>query len=1058
MRAIGCRRWNLFLGGALAVVMAAIPFAQQRRGPGGQGPEPLQFRFLGPAVGNRVASAAGVPGDPLTYYAGAASGGVWKTTDGGLRWTPIADGIGAAAIGALAVAPSDPKIVWAGTGEAWAIRDIDVMGDGVYKSTDAGSTWTHMGLDATGRIGRILVHPTNPDIVFVCAVGRTSGPQQERGVFRTTDAGQHWDRVLFVDENTGCSGLTMDAKNPNVLFAGTWQVEMHTWAMFSGGPGSGVYVSRDGGAKWTRVEGPGLPKPPVGKIDVAIAPGDANRVYALIQTKDQGSVWRSDDGGQSWRNVNWQRGLIGRAGYYIHLAVSPTNADEVMVADSSFWVSTDGGQNFNTRPYGGDTHDIWWDPTDADRFVVTDDGGLTIATQHGRITNRVTLPIGQMYHVAVDNQVPYWIYSNMQDDGTMRGPSTGAEAGGGGRGGNVWDHGIGGCESGFTIPDPVDPNIVWASCYGNKLTRYDARTKTARSVAPGMITLDSAPNESKYRCHWTAPLVVDPFDHTTVYYGCQVIFKTSNGGQGWSVISPDLSTQDPSRIVSSGGIVADNLGQFAPEVVFAIAPSEIQKGLIWAGTNDGKVWYKTGDSPNWNDVTRNVGMPAWGTITKIEPSHFDPATAYIAVDYHLMDNRDPFIYRTTDYGKTWTKISGGLPAGHPLSYVRAVAEDPNKKGLLFAGTGHGFYYSLDEGGHWTQLQAGLPPAPVTWIVVQKQFRDVVVSTYGRGLYILDDITPLEQMAPAPATDPDAQLFAPRSTFRFSRGGRAFITFSLKAAPKEQVQIEVIGTGGQVVRQLQVPGRAGLNRTGWDLRYNPPRLVALRATPPEDPHIWEEPRFKGAETRPVTHWGMAQAQVGPMVAPGKYTVRVTVDGQSFTQPIEIVKDPRFSSTQADLEASVQLQLRIRDDINATSDMINQMEVMRRQLEDAQKDLGGQQGKAGLLKNVSDMHRKITDVEDKLLEPAMRLSDDKYFVQAYHVYTNLIWLNGEVGPGAGDVAGGTDYRPTDTSVAVLETIEKDLAGAKADYAALLKTQIPAFNKAIAGTGLKPIVSSQ
>lgn len=1052
MRASSCRGWNLLLGVGLAVVMAGVPLAQQRGG-GAPRAEAFQFRFLGPAVGNRVASVAGVPGDPYTYYAGAASGGVWKTIDGGNRWTPIADSIPVAAIGALAVAPSDPKIVWAGTGEAWAIRDIDVMGDGVYKSVDAGQTWTHMGLDETGRIARVLVHPTNPNIVFVCAVGRTTGPQKERGIFRTADGGQHWDQVLLPDENTGCSGLTMDAHNPNVMFAGTWQVEMHTWAMFSGGPGSGIYASRDGGTTWKKVESPGLPRPPVGKIDVAIAPGDSNRVYALIQTKDQGSLWRSDDGGASWRVVNWQRGLIGRAGYYIRLAVSPTNPDEVMVADSSFWVSTDGGQTFNTRPYGGDTHDIWWDPTNADRFVVTDDGGLTIASQHGRVTKRVTLPIGQMYHVAADNQVPYWIYGNMQDDGTMRGVSTGPEAGGGGRGGNVWEHGLGGCESGFTIPDPVDPSIVWASCYGNKLTRYDARTKTARSVAPWMITLDSAPNESKYRCHWTAPLAIDPFDHNSVYYGCQVIFKTTNGGQSWTVISPDLSTQDPSRIVSSGGIVADNLGQFAPEVVFAIAPSEIQKGLIWAGTNDGKVWYTKDGGTTWTDLTKNIaGMPAWGTITRIEPSHFDAGAAYIAVDFHLMDNREPFIYKTTDFGQTWKKISDGLPGKHPLAYVRAIAEDPNRKGVLFAGTGHGFYYSLDDGGSWTQMQAGLPQAPVTWIVVQKQFRDVVVSTYGRGLYILDDITPLEQMAAQPAAD--AQLFAPRATYRFARGGRAFINFSLKAAPKDPGQIQILDAAGQVIRQMQAPARAGLNRAGWDLRYEPPRLVALRTTPPENPHIWEEPRLKGAETRPVTHWGMAQAQVGPMAAPGRYSVRLTVDGQSFTQPIEIVKDPRFTTTQADLEASVRLQLRIRDDINATSDMINRMEVMRRQLEDAQKDLRGQQGKDNLLQTVSGMHRKITDVEDKLLEPAMRLSDDKYFVQAYHVYTNLIWLNGEVGPGAGDVAGGTDFRPTDTSVKVLETIEADLNGAKAEYAALVKTEIPAFNRAIAGTGLKPI----
>src|SRR5947207_10953414 len=357
------------LSGLLIASLLAVALNAQRRG--GPQPDGLAFRFLGPVVGNRVASIAGVPGDPSTYYAGAASGGVWKTTDGGIRWVPVSDSMPVAAIGALAVAPSDPSIVWAGTGEAWAIRDSDVIGDGIYQSVDAGKTWTHSGLDETGRIGRILIHPTNPDIVFACALGRITGQQQERGVYRTTDGGQKWDRVLFVDENTGCSGLSMDMKNPRTLFAGTWQVEMHPWAMLSGGAGSGVYVSRDGGAKWTKIEAPGFPRSPLGKIDVAVAPSDSNRVYALIQTKDQGSVWRSDDGGGSWRVVNWSRELIGRAGYYVHLAVSPANEDEILVSNSSFFQSVDGGQTFRSVNWGGDNHDIWWDPRDPDRFVLT---------------------------------------------------------------------------------------------------------------------------------------------------------------------------------------------------------------------------------------------------------------------------------------------------------------------------------------------------------------------------------------------------------------------------------------------------------------------------------------------------------------------------------------------------------------------------------------------------------------------------------------------------------------------------------------------------------------
>ncbi len=1045
---------NLILSVVVVTTCALPSFAQRRRGPGGQ--EQFRFRFIGPTVGNRVAAVAGVPGDPNVYYAGAASGGVWKTTDGGGRWLPIFDKEPVAAIGALAVAPSDPNVVWAGTGEAWAIRDSDVMGNGVYKSTDAGKTWTHMGLDATGRIGRVIVNPRDANNVFVCALGRATGPQQERGVYRTTDGGKNWERVLFVDENTGCSGLAMDPHNPDVLFAGTWQIVMHTYGEFSGGPGSGVYVSRDGGTKWTRIEGHGMPKPPVGKIDVAVAPTDSDRVYALIQTKDQGSVWRSDDGGENWRVVNWQRALIGRAGYYIRIAVSPGNEDEIYVANSSFFQSIDGGETFKQVPWGGDNHDIWVDPKNPNRFALTNDGGLLITTAHGRGFTRVTLPIGQMYHVAVDNQIPYEVYSNMQDDGNMRGPSTsfGFAFGGGEQPG--WDHAMGGCESGWTLPDLSDPNIVWATCYGNEVTRWDARTKMARSVSPWIHTLDSPPNDTKYRCHWTPPLAIDPFDNNTVYYGCQVIFKTSDAGVHWSVISPDLSTNDPSRIVSSGGIVGDNLGQFYGEVVFAIAPSQIRKGLIWAGTNDGQVWYTKDGGGHWNNVTKNIsGLPAWGTVTSIEPSHFEAGAAYVSIDFHLMDNRDPYIYKTTDFGQTWTRISSDLPKNE-LSYVRVVAEDPNCKGLLFAGTGNDLYYSSDDGGHWKALDDGLPHATVSWAVVQKQFHDLVVSTYGRGLYILDDISPLEQMA-KDHSDAAVRFFAPRATYRFVRGGRAILDYSLKSATKQPVQIEVLDEHNNVIRKLKAPGKAGMNRTAWDLRYEPPHLIALRTAAPDNPHIWDEPRFRGKDSRPITHWGIEGAQVGPIAAPGKYTLRLTVNGQAFTQPLTILKDPHASSTDADIDASVKTLLRIRDDITRTSDMVNRIEWMRKQLEDVNAMLAEQKSKADLRKSVQQMDQKMQSVEFKLITREDANSDDKYYTDAYKVYLNLIWLNGEVGTGAGDVAGGADFAPTPASLEVLQNIEKSLSEAAADYQNLMTQQVPAFDRTLTQQGITPLTAA-
>ncbi|MGA8939520.1 MAG: hypothetical protein WB439_10180 [Acidobacteriaceae bacterium] len=1029
----------------LLISCSVVASAQRRRG----GSEGFAFRFLGPMVGNRVAAIVGIPGDTSTYYAGAASGGIWKSTDGGNRWAPIFDHQSAAAIGALAVSPTQPNIVWAGTGEAWAIRDIDVAGDGVYKSTNAGKTWQNMGLVDSGRIGRIIVDPNDTNTVYVCALGRLAGPHQMRGVYKTTDAGKTWTQSLFVDANTGCSGLSLDAHDSQTLVAGMWQVEMHPWAEISGGPGSGIYISHDGGAHWKHIEGHGLPKSPVGKIDVAIAPTDSNRVYALIETDKQGSFWRSDNGGETWRLTSWDRTLIGRAGYYIRIAVSPGDENKILLANSGFHVSLDGGETFREVPWGGDNHDIWMDPKNPDHFAITFDGGLAITTVNGKGFHNVTLPIGQMYHVAVDDQIPYYVYGNMQDNSTMRGPSIplgeGREVG--------WDHHMGGCESGFTLPDPTDPNIVWASCYADEVTRWDARTRQARSVSPYLHTLDSAPNQIKYRCHWTPPLAIDPFDHNTVYYGCQVIFKTTNSGQSWTVASPDLSRKDPSRIVSSGGLIGDNLGQFYGEVVFAIAPSKIQKGLIWAGTDDGKVWYTSDGGGKWNDVEQNIpGLPAWGTVTSIEPSHFHPGTAYVSFDLHLIDNRDPFIYKTTDFGKTWKRIDSDIPRG-PLSYVRNVSEDPNAEGLLFAGTGNALYYSLNDGTNWIHLNKGLPPSPVTWTVVQKRFHDLVVSTYGRGFYILDDITPLEQMAKQTSAS-DVRLFVPRQAYRLHDYDNAIINYSLKTVPKEPVKIEIVDSNGATIRKLTSEGQAGLNRVRWDMRYEGARGIALRTVPPEDPHIWEEQRFKGKDSRPITHWGMTDEPVGPLVAPGKYTVKMTVDGTSFQQPLEVLIDPHSPGTQQSIEATLHLQLRIRADVNKVSGMVNQIEWMRKQLSDTEKMLASNDRDSQLLKDANDTDQKMQDVEYQLLAKDLAASDDKYYSSAYKVYYNLMWLDAEIGSGAGDVAGGGDYGPTDTTPLLLAGIEKNLAHAAESYHELMTNVVPAFNQQLSSKGVIPV----
>jgi photosystem II stability/assembly factor-like uncharacterized protein len=1093
----------LLLAFALPALQAGALAAQEAPSdaPKAHRPGPLAFQYLGPDDGGRIIAAAGVPGSRDVFYLGAASGGVWKTTDGGKTFAPVFDDQPVQSVGALAVAPSDPDVVWAGTGEAFAIRDADMMGDGVYRSTDGGATWTHMGLTGTGRIGRIVIHPTNPDIVYVCALGRTTGDQPERGVFRTTDGGKSWNRVLFVDPGTGCSGLAMDPSDPDVLFAGTWSVTMHTWVMNTGGPGSGVWVTRDGGDTWARLGAEaGLPKPPFGKVDVAIAPSDPARVYALIQTAGQGSVWRSEDGGRSWKLASRDRTLIGRAGYYVRLAVNPGNADELLVMSSSPHLSTDGGKSWPATKGCGDCHDVWIDPLDPDHWIVTGDGGAGVTADHGKSFSRVQLPIGQMYHLALDARVPYWVYSNRQDDGTLRGPSDqpvrvrnvpsyapyapdASREGPGPHGRAAWQGGLGGCESGFTLPAAHDPHVVWSSCYGGEVTRYDDRLGRARSVSPWIHTLDSPPADLKYRCHWTPPLAADPFAPETMYFGCQVVFETDDGGQTWRPISPDLSTRDSSRIAFSGDIpgaepphlLGDNLGQYYGEVVFAIAPSKVARGLLWAGTNDGLVWLTRDGGKHWTDVTPDIpDLPPWGTVRKIAPSPFDPAAAYVAVDFHLMDDRDPYIYRTGDFGKTWTRIDGGLPRGHPLDYALAVTENPNRKGMLFAGTGHAFYYSLDDGGSWTRLRGKLPAAPVTWIEVEPRYHDVVISTYGRGLWVLRDITRLEQADRVPA-GAAAWLYGPRPGFRRAESGSASFLYRLNTAPAGPVRFEITDSAGAPVRTLLARGVPGLNSLTWNLLYDGPEQVALRTTPPFNPDIWNEARFRGKTTRPIVHWGIEGPQHrGPIAAPGRYTVRMIAGADTLRRPFTVLKDPAIPSPTADLRASTRAQLRVRDGMSAVADMTNRIEIMRKQIQDLRAGRGavggegaggqgpvageprptGQTGQAAqapppeVAAALDSLDADMRLVERHFLSKTDMYSDDKWYVESYRLYMQYIWLSAEVGLGGGDVAGGAAYRPTSAALAWLGRLESELAGAKTDFEKLVDERVPAFNRSMAG----------
>jgi photosystem II stability/assembly factor-like uncharacterized protein len=745
----------------------------------------LQYRYLGPE-GNRLPAVAGVPGDPLTYYAGAASGGIWKTTDGGVNWSPIFDAQPVSSIGALAVAPSDPNVVWAGTGESF-IRSHISVGWGIWKSTDAGKTWTKMGLEQTGRIARIAVDPRNPDVAFVAALGHAYGPQPERGIFRTTDGGKSWEKVLFVNDSTGAIDVVMDPGNSRILYAATWQLEIHTWGRTSGGRGSGIWKSTDGGSTWKRLEGNGLPAKPFGKVGLAIARSNPNRVYALIETSDgvplpgfeaeRGELWRSDDAGANWQVVSYDRQLAGRTQYYSRMVVAPDNADEAYFVAGNFSKSLDGGASTIDVAFPGvpgwDHHDIWIDPGNGNRMVVGSDCCVSVSVNRGQTWLRNSLPVAQMYHVTTDNQIPYWVYGNRQDGPSAKGPSNSVTSGIFGPGNiarGMWST-VGGGESGWATPDPEDPNLVWSSASGSGagggiVVRYDAGTRTLRNVEVWPEAPFGTPaKDVKYRFVWNAPLTISPHDHNKIYVGSQFVHVTSNGGQSWQVISPDLTRNDKTKQGVSGGLTPDNIGVEYAGVVFAIAESRVTAGLLWAGSNDGLVHLSRDGGKSWSNLTANLpNLVEWGTIANIEPSRYDAGTAYLTVDGHQANNRDPWVYKTSDYGRNWRLITGGLEKT-PVSYAHVVREDPVRRGLLYLGTEGGLYVSFDDGEHWQPLQTNLPHAPVYWITVQEHFNDLVVATYGRGIWILDDMTPLQQLGTDIAAKP-VHLFTPRPAYRF----------------------------------------------------------------------------------------------------------------------------------------------------------------------------------------------------------------------------------------------------------------------------------------------------
>jgi photosystem II stability/assembly factor-like uncharacterized protein len=963
----------------------------------------MQYRLVGPFRGGRVLAVAGVPGDPQTYYFGAAAGGVWKSVDGGAHWTPQFDKQDVASIGSVTVAPSDSNILYVGTGEGCLRGDIS-YGDGVYRSNDAGKTWTNVGLKDTRHIPRVLIDPRNPDVVLVAALGHAFAPSTERGVFRTTDGGKTWTKVLYVDDHTGATDLAYAPSNPLIVFAAMYQVERQPWAFSSGGAGSGLYRSNDGGVTWKKLEGHGLPAGVLGKIGVSVSGADPGRVYALIEA-EKGGLYRSDDGGEKWERTNDDERYRQRAWYFSHVFADPRNADTLYVLNTGMFRSTDAGKTFTllAAPHG-DHHGLWIDPANPQRMINGDDGGATISIDGGKNwTPQLNQPTAQFYHVAADNRFPYYLFGAQQDNTPV---ATQAWSDFGLIGMRNW-YEVAGAESAFMAPDPRDGNIVYSA--GQGVIRFDKHTEQGLDISPWPI--DSAGHgvgDFPHRFQWTDPILFSPHDPGIIYTTGEVVFKTTNQGKSWTVISPDLTRNDKSKQKASGGpITEDNTSVEYYGTIFALAESPVEKGLLWAGSDDGLIHITRDGGGSWQNVTP-PSMPEWGTVSLIDASPHTAGAAYAAVDRHKLDDFKPYIFKTADYGKTWALAVSGIPDG---DYVHAVREDPKRRGLLYAGTETGVYFSIDDGAHWQKLRLNLPAVPVHDLVVKDD--DLAVATHGRAFWILDDLTPLRTLAP-PDADAAAKLYPPRPAYRLrmpdsvdrrSPAGEnpppgAMVYYYFKAAPKEEVKLEILDAQGATVKTYSsakkeedsgpaewpdvqhlsetLPVDEGLNRFAWNLRYEDPVKVPGN--------------FYEADIPPK----------GPMALPGAYQVRLTVAGQSQTAPLELRPDPRIAISAADLEKQFDLERQIARRLTALHNAVNGIRGLRAQLNGLEQRYKNAPGWQAVKPLADELLKRITAVEDKIIQSKMKSTEGDLRYPTM-IDEQLIYLNWSVD--------STDAAPSD-----------------------------------------------
>ena len=1021
--------------------------------------EKLKFRHVGPE-GNRTIAAAGIPGDPQTYYIGAASGGLWKTDDSGLTWNAVFDEQDVSSVGAVAVSRSDSNIVWVGTGET-NVRSSISIGNGVYKSIDGGETWQHMGLTETARVGRIVIHPDDADIVYVAAMGTAYGPQEERGIFKSSDGGESWERVLFTDPGTGGIEITMHPDDPDTLIAGMWPIQIRTWGRHSGGPNGGLYKTSDGGQTWTKLSN-GLPEGDIGNVSVSYAPSDPSIVYALIetdQTNFDAVLWRSDDGGENWHPVSYDQEYLTRPHYYTRVVVAPDNPEEIYMLASNLSISKDGGLTSTShRELGGDEHDLWIDPENPDRMIGANDQTVRISMNRGKSWLFTALPIAQMYHVSVDNQVPYYLYGNRQDGPTYRIPSS-TSAG-------KKTIGIGGGEAGFTYPDPFDNSVIWASNEQGVLDRFDLKSGQARNVQVWPETpVGRSPRDIKYRWVWSFPFIPSQHKRDTLYAGSQFVHKTTDGGENWVEISPDLTLDDPEMQIHSGGLTVENVGTDYGNTLYALAESPLDADVLWAGSNDGLLHVTRDGGDSWTNVTGNLpGLPPLGTVTSIDASRFDKGTAYVSIDLHQIDDRDTYIYKTDNYGASWTKITDGIPQSQ-LGYAQIIREDLVRQGLLYAGTENALYVSFDDGEQWQKFDNGLPPAPYRWIALQENYGDLVAGTYGRGYWILDDLTPLRE-ARKDIFEQDAHLFSMRKTYRLPDSDRAGqtsvhdasfrtdyvedaeyglpITYYLSEAQESEVKFTVRDDQGNLVAEFDGTGEKGINREFWNLRFDDSPPIKLLTAPPNYPDAARE-WFKGENNDE----GWRELRVegsgpnGPLVPPGRYSVEMMTSNSSYRDSVEVLIDPRSPATIDDIRVQTELALDIRAKVNLLTEIGNSIEYIRSQIES--------------LKTDDRMSRDLRTTLEQLESDFVALEGQLYILNTTGASENLLRYPSQLFSHfklLGYYVMSGDSRPTSSKYEVFDVLSGRLDQITTKYEQLWSTDVPFVNRQLAAEGYQEI----